>query len=436
MFTFDEELFRSSCGKIGESITEVSNTGNLVNEAISLSAGLEVDISSVQSDLNDVEAKLNELNGYIANTTRVLDEIAQSGTTIGGSHGSEGVEQLVELLIPTSPFESTYDGEYGAAQASPYELFRQYMESKGCIDDEENYYDLDDFDEDFDDEELLEHPSAPEYGVSMMGEGGADEDEEDDGEFSSPGFIPPNFGAPSLTEEEQKQVNDIIKLFNEKGITDEAVMLEVLEWTKRQACGHTAITNWVAEMYSDKPEEFEKKFGYPLFVEKNGMIKYNYETLLTDIYLDANDKFLSDNVTAEGFEAVNEDSSIHPDEMADKMSHFLGEEYEAVVVQHDVSAETYQKYKEEGYDYAVVAAYRYDMNAYGENMYGDYIGDKETEDGHWMTITGVTDNDKLLLSSWGSAYELEQSALYAKFPVDGVQETDRDDTCMVFLRKK
>ena len=390
MFAFDKELFRSSSGMINESISQTNAVSSKVDEVVGLASGLEVDISGVKADITSIKNDLESLNGYITNTLTLLDEL-EANHEGGGNFEDWDDEDWEELLMPTSPFAIEVDGEYGAAQGGPYELFKAYLEYKENIKARESL--------------------SP-------------------GEASNLPFV------PGLTETEEMQVETIIQLFNEKGIEDESVMLEVLEYTKGQACGHAVITNYVCELYTDDPEAFEEKYGYPLFVEKYGHMTYNYEAILTDVYLDSNDKFLSDNITEDGFVANNTDSSIHPDEMADKASHFLGVEVEAAIVPHDASTDTYKEYMDEGYEFAAIAAYRYDMNAHGENEYGDYIGNKETENGHWMTVTGVSENDKLLLSSWGSEYELEHTDYYAKFPVDGVQEEDRDDECLIFLKRK
>lgn len=386
MFCFDKDMFFSASSKINDTISNLSTVQSEADELVALSSELEgIDISSVGSDINTVKSSLDGLNVYIANTTGVIEEIEE-----GEGHGGfsyEPEEDWEELLIPTSPFSLEIDGVYGGRQAAPYDLFSMYMNSKQPATDEEG---------------------------AMIG------------------------WCPTPTEDEQKRIDKMIELFNNKGITDENVMLEVLECCKAQACGHTVLTNWICEYYSDKPEEFESKFGYPLYAETNcGYMNYNYEVLLTDIYLDSNDQFLSDNVTEHGFELNNQDSSLHPDQMGDEFNSFTGLNAQVDVVTHDASVETYQRYMDEGYDGACIAAYRFDMDPHGctlEECEDSYSADKTTEDGHWMTITGVSDNNNLILSSWGSEFELTNTDLYAKFPVDGVQYEDRDDECMVFIK--
>ena len=393
MFSFDEELFKNSCSKVEDSISKVSNVSSLVDEVIALSSDLDVDVSEVKGDINDVQTDLESLNGYITNTVNTIDVLKKLDENYS-AFGSDGIddEEWEELLTPTSPFTIGIDGEYGSSQSNAYELFIDYLVYKVNVKENEKY-------------------NSSDRSDSYM-----------------------------ITETEEKQAESIINLFKEKGfedngIEDEMTMLDVLRYEKNQGCGHAAITNYVCEIYSDKPEEFEEKYGYPLYVEKDGHMTYNYETIMTDVFLDANDKFLSDNITAEGFVANNEDSSIHVNEMGDKLSHFLGEEVETVVVSHDASTETYNNYIEDGYEYSVMAAYRFDLNAHGETE-KDYSANKETQNGHWMTITGVSENNKLLLSSWGREYELEHTDLYALLPVDGVQKENEDDECMIFFRRK
>ena len=384
MFYFDKDMFFSANSKINDAISNLSSAQSEATELSALASELEgIDISSVSSDINNVMTSLDGLNVYIGHTTEVIEEI-EGREGVGGADFDD--VDWEEILIPTSPFSLGIDGEYGAAQTGPYDLFSFYMTSK-------------------------------KYDGSTNG-----------------GFC------PKPSEVEQEKIDKIIELFNNKGITDENIMLDILEVCKNQACGHAVLTNWVCDYYSDKPEEFESKFGYPLLVDTEcGYKNYNYEVLLTDIYLDSNDQFLSDNVTEHGFEMINIDSSLHPDQMGEEFNKFTGLDAKVEVVMRDASTETYQKYMDEGYDGAAIAAYRFDMDSHGctsEVEEGTYSADKNTEDGHWMTITGLSDKDNFVLSSWGSEFELTNTDLYAKFPVDGVQYEDRDDECMVFIDYK
>jgi hypothetical protein len=301
-------------------------------------------------------------------------------------------ETLASYLIPTSPFAVDRDGEYGCHQNSAYFLFEKYLSCKN-------------------------QNNNTEEGVAFQG------------------YIPqPN-------EVEQRQIDAIIHLFNEKGITDENIMLAVLDYAKNQGCGQAVITNWICEKYTDNPEEFEEKFGYPLFTEKgyyyNDYLTYNYPVVLTDVFLSTNDQFLQDNIVDGNFIPFNDDSSVHADEMGIKYAMAIGENVEYIQVVHDVSVETYQRYIAEGYDAACIAAYRYDLEPYGDdNSYlPTFHSNRDSEDGHWMTITGVSENGNLIVSSWGDEWELTHSDIYAKFPVDGVQQEDRDDACIIFIKK-
>ena len=90
---------------------------------------------------------------------------------------------------------------------------------------------------------------------------------------------------------------------------------------------------------------------------------------------------------------------------------------------------------DEGYTGACIAAYRFELKPYGSNTETEnYVANQESEDGHWMTITGVSENGNFIVSSWGQEWELLSSDVYATFPVDGVQNENRDDACLVFIK--
>ena len=369
----------------------------LASEISSLSEAAEISgfaIGDVLSDISDVESKLSDLSASLDYTSSVINEYSISGS------GAEEID-WENLLFPTSPFAIGRDLEYGGTQKAPYELFLKYLKYIQSLNRSKR--------------DIAGAPFNP----------------------NGPSGTSPSQPGVTLTDSEMQKVEAMIDLFNQNGIYDKNVMFSLLNTLKNQACGHTVITNWICEDYSSNPQEFEDKYGYPLFVEnENGELTYNYEVLLVDTFLESNEQFLSDNITEDGFVMDNPDASIHADEMVSRYSQILGEDVEGVVVQHDVSVETYQKYLEEGYNQVCVAAYRFDMLPYGSNTSSEmYMAARDTEDGHWMTVTGISENRNLIVSSWGQEWELTHSDLYALFPVDGVQSEDRDDPCLVFIKK-
>ena len=78
-------------------------------------------------------------------------------------------------------------------------------------------------------------------------------------------------------------------------MTEEEV-LDYLQSINNVGCGYVAIANYVFEGYIDKPEQFQNKFGFPMFyTDEDGNIVSSINYLVTDIYCNSNKKGLSFN---------------------------------------------------------------------------------------------------------------------------------------------
>lgn len=232
---------------------------------------------------------------------------------------------------------------------------------------------------------------------------------------------------PSVVDDSVRQGEYIYDMFVKYGIEDPDRMLEILDMQKAQGCGYSVITNWICEEYANDPDAFEDKYGYPLYINIRNHESFNYAVLSVDAFLENNIDVLRDCDSST-------DVSIHPDEMATEYS-AIGGNHEFDVTMRDISVETYQEHMDNGYAGACIAAYRFELKPYGSNESdANYVASQTTEDGHWMTITGVSENGNFIVSSWGQEWELLSSDVYATFPVDGVQNENRDDACLVFIK--
>ncbi|RKM57748.1 hypothetical protein D6856_13920 [Butyrivibrio sp. XB500-5] len=72
--------------------------------------------------------------------------------------------------------------------------------------------------------------------------------------------------------------------------TDEEIC-ELLEWLEKKGCTYVAAINSIFYEYKGREEEFEKKFGFPM-VGKNG--DFNYNMLLLDYFLETKDTIYLD----------------------------------------------------------------------------------------------------------------------------------------------
>lgn len=49
-------------------------------------------------------------------------------------------------------------------------------------------------------------------------------------------------------------------------------------------CGYAVACDVIFKYFEDKPKEFEKTFGYPMYTIRDGVIDYNYEVLLLEFF--------------------------------------------------------------------------------------------------------------------------------------------------------
>ena len=168
-------------------------------------------------------------------------------------------------------------------------------------------------------------------------------------------------------------------------------------------CGYVALANTLFMEYADRPGEFERIFGYPMY--KNGDL--NYDRLILDIYA-TTDKA--------GF---NDGSNGRPQGTYDStramiMQYFLKDKGVSVTTEAnvDVNAHNFRSITESG-GY-VILGYR------NGNMYDENGNAHPINGGHAITVTGVTDDGRYIVSSWGEKYYINAS------------DIGDDDTFMVF----
>lgn len=146
-----------------------------------------------------------------------------------------------------------------------------------------------------------------------------------------------------------------------------------------EGCGYVALANTLFGQYAGREEQFLKVFGFPMYA---GTGELNFELLVTDLYC-SKDKHWKTGTTREEREEIWED--------------YLEEKGIPVDVRTvEVTAENYEELSWEG------------ELIVGINpcILFDSDGKKvvETEGGHAMTITGMTDDGMFKVSSWGMEY--------------------------------
>ena len=167
-------------------------------------------------------------------------------------------------------------------------------------------------------------------------------------------------------------------------------------------CGYVALANTLFMEYANRPQDFERTFGYPMF--KDGDL--NYDRLILDIYATTDKAGFNDR--DDGLHGTVDDSRAHI------VEHFLRDKGVDVETEAnaDVTPENFREISENG-GY-VILGYRHG-NMYDENGNRYYI-----DGGHAITVTGITEDGRYIVSSWGEKYYINPS------------DIGDDDSFMVF----
>lgn len=175
---------------------------------------------------------------------------------------------------------------------------------------------------------------------------------------------------------------------------------KLLDQFNKNGCSYIAFANAILLRYEGKKEEFERTFGFPMY-QKNG--EPNYERLALDYYayVDRTDQY--------------DEENGHPIGMTDGAKMRFTEEYMRQKGEHvtsvakgigDITPENFEEISKN----CVVT-----INVRENYLYtkkGDkYIPYQYIDGGHAMVVTGVTDDGKFTVSSWGEKFYVDPSEL-------------------------
>ncbi len=159
-----------------------------------------------------------------------------------------------------------------------------------------------------------------------------------------------------------------------------------LKTLNSEGCGYVALINTIYVIYAGREDEFQKTFGFSMY-DRNGNLNYN--ALLTDFYTSKDNP--SDDGTNRGdrermWESYCEEHGINVD-----------------VKNVNVNARTYREIAKNGQIIVGV----HPVNLYKRRSDGSYYQVDDRDGGHAMTITGVTEDGRFIVSSWGETYYLD-----------------------------
>lgn len=242
---------------------------------------------------------------------------------------------------------------------------------------------------------------------------------DEDGEYGGDQASPKD----ETSLDRREELYDAVRsYYPDENLTDEQIS-SFLKKLNSEGCGYVALVNTIFSYFAGNAEGFEEAFGFSMY-EADGSL--NYDRLLVDLYAsmdnheDGGDKvnrWEDYSWSKDGFPLFYD---YWDDTTGSGTNQYTRETYlETYMRNHGVAVDVttdanvtvynYHKYVESG-EQVIVAVHN--INLY--NMDGtvkQYI-----DGGHAMTVTGVTEDGKFIVSSWGGKYYIDPS----EFPGNSV----------------
>lgn len=204
----------------------------------------------------------------------------------------------------------------------------------------------------------------------------------------------------------KQEFYDLIRKNNpDEKLTDKQLD-KFLRKMNSEGCGYVALVNTVFVQYQGREQEFENTFGYSMYGPDGDL---NYDMLLVDLYSTCDTKHKMDDYDP-SVDGSEKKYSYWDDTTGGGTSQYDREDYlEEFMKAHsvEVDVKTNQSIKPSNVmeklnnGESVIIAYRYG-NIYDESGKAHYING-----GHAMSITGVTEDGRYIVSSWGKKYYLD-----------------------------
>lgn len=201
-------------------------------------------------------------------------------------------------------------------------------------------------------------------------------------------------GPEYATGKEREQLYKLVRKYY-PNMSDGEIAL-FLHKLNTEGCGYVAIINTIFASYQGREAEFKKTFGFSMY-GANGDLNYN--RLLLDFYL------ATDNRNAWGYDSY-EDPSDEKGKGTDCYSRkyrthlYLDSKNVHVSIKNDVEV-TKDNFSDFNKGYIIVSYHNGNLYR-ADGSIAQYI-----DGGHAMVITGVTQDGRYVVSSWGEQYFLD-----------------------------
>lgn len=216
--------------------------------------------------------------------------------------------------------------------------------------------------------------------------------------FDEDGSYGGDQGAPAKDRLNSKAIYNIVRS-HFPDMTDKEIAAYLVKLNS-EGCGYVAAINTMFASYEGREQEFEQTFGFPMY--KNGDLNYN--ELLVDFYCETDNH---QSILGRDWVNPNEDESevegagVNIRTQQYRINKYLQKRGVEIRMQSKkVTVDNFHKYAEDGY---VILNYyngpiQYENGTMAQNITG-----------HSMTVTGVTDDGRFIVSSWGDKYYIDPS---------------------------
>lgn len=217
-----------------------------------------------------------------------------------------------------------------------------------------------------------------------------------------------------MDAEERAEMYEIFKRNHPDIELSDEEFQNYLSKMSNEACGYVALCNTIFQEYEGREAEFEATFGFPMYDENH---RPNYIPLEMDLYSQM------DNIDPSGnpdlwrdynpdLDGPESDYDYWNDSTGPGTNRFELEYYlETYMLQHGVNVEvnTDPIVTPELYDNIVASGQQVNVLLLNGDLYNMDGTVAQAIGGHWMTVTGVTEDGKYLVSSWGKQYYIDPS---------------------------
>lgn len=208
---------------------------------------------------------------------------------------------------------------------------------------------------------------------------------------------------------DRETLRELVHGYEEYADYSDEEIEDLLKKLNSEGCGYVAFANILAEEFRRKEGEFERIFGFPLFMEnEDGDVFVNYNPLIIDLYCasDNHNKVWNFWQNHDTYDEYEDQSAIigrgtTPDDRIYRFERYMNGRGVTVSIENIRCSpdEVYQRCKEEAARGNQVIISTCPVRLEGEDGEVSHM-----DGGHAMTVTGLTGDGRIKVSSWGEIY--------------------------------